>query len=177
MESQALLWEKCVGFHGHACGGLAIGFQAALLAGELLALGFSQDEDAVCVAENDACGVDAVQVLLGCSAGKGNLLFRLRGKQVFTFFNRKTGRGVRLSLRPYPKEVGRGESMAYLLGRPAEELFDCGQPAFPPPEPARIFSSRLCQGCGEKTAENMLRLEDGKTLCLDCCRRYDRFGL
>ena len=28
MEQQAL-WEKCVAFHGHACGGLTIGFQAA----------------------------------------------------------------------------------------------------------------------------------------------------
>lgn len=33
------LWEKCVGFHGHECGGLAIGFKAALYARELLGLG------------------------------------------------------------------------------------------------------------------------------------------
>ena len=30
------LWDKCVAFHGHACGGLAIGFRAALYAMELL---------------------------------------------------------------------------------------------------------------------------------------------
>lgn len=32
------LWEKCVAFHGHECGGLTIGFQAALYAIELLGL-------------------------------------------------------------------------------------------------------------------------------------------
>ena len=26
------LWEKCVKFHGHSCGGLAVGFQAVLYA-------------------------------------------------------------------------------------------------------------------------------------------------
>mgnify|MGYP000335623766 FL=1 len=95
MDRQAL-WDKCVAFHGHACGGLTIGFQAARYAMELLELDFSADEDVVCITENDACGVDAIQVLLGCSVGKGNLLFHLRGKQAFSFYNRKTGKAVRL---------------------------------------------------------------------------------
>ena len=67
-------WEKCVAFHGHACGGLTIGYKAACYAAELLELDFSGDEQLVCIAENDACGVDANQALLGCSVGKGNLL-------------------------------------------------------------------------------------------------------
>lgn len=76
-------WEKCVAFHGHACGGLTIGYKAACYAAELLELDFSGDEQLVCIAENDACGVDAIQALLGCSVGKGNLLFHMRGKQAF----------------------------------------------------------------------------------------------
>ena len=104
MDKQAL-WDKCVAFHGHGCGGLTIGFQAARYAKELLELDFSRDEDVVCISENDACGVDAIQVLLGCSAGKGNLLFHLRGKQAFSFYNRKTGKSVRLVLRPTPEDT------------------------------------------------------------------------
>ena len=50
----------------------------------------SGDEEIVCVSENDACGVDGIQVILGCTAGKGNLLFRLTGKHAYTFYNRKT---------------------------------------------------------------------------------------
>ena len=73
-------WERCAAFHGHKCGGLAIGYQAARLAARLLGVSSPDDEQIVCVSENDACGVDAIQVLLGCSIGKGNLLFRMRGK-------------------------------------------------------------------------------------------------
>ena len=74
------LWEKCIEFHGHSCGGLMIGYKAALYVKELMQIDFSKDEELVCVTENDACGVDAIQVILGCSIGKGNLLFRMRGK-------------------------------------------------------------------------------------------------
>ena len=95
-------WEKCVAFHGHSCGGLSIGYRAAEYAMELLQVGFSDNEQVVCIAENDACGVDAIQVLLGCSIGKGNLLFHMTGKQAFSFYNRATGRSVRLVLKPKP---------------------------------------------------------------------------
>ena len=61
MMDEHTLWERCVAFHGHACGGLTIGFKAALYAAELLELTFSPDEQVVCVSENDACGVDAIQ--------------------------------------------------------------------------------------------------------------------
>jgi formylmethanofuran dehydrogenase subunit E len=30
------IWEKCVAFHGHECGGLTIGYKAALYASELM---------------------------------------------------------------------------------------------------------------------------------------------
>ena len=91
-------WEKCVAFHGQECPGLTIGYRAALYAIDLLELTFSDDEQIVCITENDACGVDAIQVLLGCSVGKGNLLFHMPGKQAFSFYNRKTGKSVRLVL-------------------------------------------------------------------------------
>ena len=62
LEKNKELWERCVAFHGHACGGLAVGYQASLYAMELLGVsGRAQDEELVCVTENDACGVDAVQ--------------------------------------------------------------------------------------------------------------------
>ena len=89
MDDKNVLWEKAVAFHGHVCGGLMIGYKAALYAMKLLELEFSEDEQVVCIAENDACGVDAIQVILGCSVGKGNLLFHMRCKQAFSFYNRK----------------------------------------------------------------------------------------
>ena len=104
------LWNKCTAFHGHACGGLALGFRAACYAMELLELNFSRDEELVCIAENDACGIDAIQVALGCSVGKGNLLFHLSGKQAFNFYCRSTGRSVRLVAREKPAGLTKEES-------------------------------------------------------------------
>ena len=106
-------WEKCVAFHGHQCGGMAIGYQAALYAMDLLDIAFADNEQVVCIAENDACGVDAIQVLLGCSIGKGNLLFHMTGKQAFSFYDRSTGKSVRLVLKPKPAGMTREESFRY----------------------------------------------------------------
>ena len=101
------LWEKCVDFHGHECPGLAIGFRAALQAAEFMGINESNDEELVCVTENDACGVDAIQRLLSCTIGKGNLLYRGTGKMAFSFFERKIGRKIRYCLKPFEKEMER----------------------------------------------------------------------
>ena len=78
------LHARSVEFHGHSCPGLIIGIKAAMYVMELFHEAFSEDEELVCVTENDACGVDAIQSILGCSVGKGNLLFRMRGKHAYT---------------------------------------------------------------------------------------------
>ena len=171
------LWEKCAAFHGHECGGLTIGYKAALYAIELLDLHFSDDEQVVCITENDACGVDAIQVILGCSVGKGNLLFHLRGKQAFSFYNRTTGRSVRLVLKDRPQGMSRQESFAYYQSLAPWDIFAVKETIITLPESARLFQSIKCENCGETTAENMIRLENGKKLCLDCFNAYSRFNV
>ena len=173
VNKEDMLWEKCAAFHGHVCGGLAIGFKASLYALELLCAGRAEDEELVCVSENDACGVDAVQVLTGCTAGKGNLLFHMTGKQAFNFYERKSGRSFRLILRPY-QSSSREESFRHLRYSDYHDLFDVMPTKIELPEMARIFQSVVCDGCGEKTAENHIHLENGKKLCPDCFQRYDR---
>ena len=137
----------------------------------------SPDEQLVCVSENDACGVDGIQAILGCTAGKGNLLFRPRGKQVFTFFVRETGEGLRIALKPFPKEMGQRQRIDYILNAPAGEVFSLSAPAFPMPERARLFQSVVCTSCGEAAAEPYVRLQQGKMVCLDCFSQDDREGL
>ena len=91
------LWDTCVTFHGHGCGGLAVGFRAVLYAWELFGSGrAAEDEEIVCVAETDACGVDAIQALMSCTVGKGNLIFNLQGKNAFSFYRRSDGKSFRL---------------------------------------------------------------------------------
>ena len=180
------IWEKCVAFHGHECGGLTIGYKAALYAIELLKLAsgdnrhdicISDDEQIVCVAENDACGVDAIQVILGCSIGKGNLLFHMRGKQAFSFYNRNTGESVRLVMKKKPDGMTREESFAYYQGCEPKDMFDVKETKIQLPEPARIFDSYECGCCGETTGANWIRLQESEKLCLDCYSSYSRFDV
>ncbi|MGO5113421.1 FmdE family protein [Candidatus Avoscillospira sp. LCP25S3_F1] len=170
--------------HAEGRGGHAVSFvqrfynlsyKAALYAMELLKLEFSDDEQVVCISENDACGVDAIQALLGCSIGKGNLLFHLRGKQAFSFYNRRTGNSVRLVLKPRPEGMSREESFAYLQGKEPKELFEVKPAVITLPEPARLFDSYVCDCCGETTGANWIRLAGDKKLCLDCYPNYNRF--
>lgn len=175
------IWKKCVEFHGHECGGLTIGYKAALYAIELLeiktedGLCVSEDEQIVCISENDACGVDAIQVILGCSVGKGNLLFHMCGKQVFSFYRRSTGKSVRLVLKPRPEGLDKGESFRYYQACSPGEMFDVKETRITLPEKARIFKSIVCSRCGETAAENMMHLQGEEILCRDCYSAYDRF--
>lgn len=169
------LWDKAVAFHGHECPGLAIGVRAALAAMEKLGVGRSADEELVCVAENDACGVDGVQAILGCTAGKGNLLFRNVGKQAFAFFDRKSGRALRVCLKARNHgEMDRAQWKSYLLEAPLEAVFSFSEPQYCLPEEARIFKTLECELCGEGAAEPKMRLQDGLQVCADCFKDYSR---
>lgn len=168
------LWQKCIDFHGHSCGGLAIGFKAALYALELLDAKYSQDEELVCISENDACGVDAIQVITGCSIGKGNLIIRMKGKQAFNFYNRKNNKSIRIYTKERPAGMTKEESLQYRLKSPYELLFAASPAKEEIPVKARIFKNCVCDDCGEVTAEAMMRLQDGKKLCLDCYEPYER---
>lgn len=175
MDETRELWNKAAAFHGHVCGGLTIGYKAALYAIELLGITFSPDEELVCVAENDACGCDAIQAILGCSVGKGNLLFHMTGKQAFSFYNRKTGQSVRLVLRPSEKQMTREESFAHYQNLAPADMFDVKETKITLPERAQLFESCVCDGCGEVTGANWLRLAGDRKLCVDCYHTYDRF--
>ncbi len=97
-------FEDVVDFHGHICPGLALGYRVSMFA--LKELGErALDEGLVAIVENNSCAVDAVQVITGCTFGKGNLIFKDYGKQVYTFIkrpfrNRVTtkGDGIRISV-------------------------------------------------------------------------------
>lgn len=161
-------WNDCVAFHGHQCGGLTIGYKASLYAAELLKLEFSDDEQVVCITENDACGVDAISVMLGCTAGKGNLLFHIRGKSAYSFYNRKTGQSVRLVLKPRPEGITKEESFAYYQNCEPEEMFNVKETTVCLPEKAQLFESFPCDCCGETTGSKWIRFSGGKKLCIDC---------
>ncbi|MBQ4234531.1 MAG: TraR/DksA C4-type zinc finger protein [Firmicutes bacterium] len=171
------LWERVIAFHGHICPGVTIGYRAAIYASKLLGLKFSEDEEVVCISENDACGVDAIQVILGCSAGKGNLLFHLRGKSAYTFYERTGGKSARLVLNRPPRRMSRQEALKYYHELPDEDMFSVGPARIPLPEPAKNFDSYVCEECGELTGSNWIRIVNGRKLCMDCAGEYNRFNV
>ena len=93
-------FTACVQFHGHTCPGLAIGFQAATTLMKRLDVRKAPDEELLAIVETDACGADAIQVMTGCTFGKGNFIFRNYGKHAFSLMDRGKQKGIRVCLLP-----------------------------------------------------------------------------
>lgn len=187
-------FEEAARFHGHTCPGLAFGFRVACAALRELGINRSEDEELVAVVENDSCAVDAIQVLTGCTFGKGNLIFRDHGKQVYTFFKRSSGEALRIAVewQPPPEtpaeqaawerfsagdrspetvalvEARKAAKMREVLNTPEAELFQITRPQMLPPSPARILQSLRCERCGEKVMESRSRKVGDNALCIPC---------
>jgi len=167
-----MTYDEIVRFHGHRCPGLAMGYRMASAGLEALESVRAEDEELVSIVENDACGVDALQCLTGCTFGKGNLVFRDYGKPVYTIYSRATGRGVRVVYHGAgtPKEA-RADRRAYeewVLSAPQEEMLSVTPVSVPEPEPARSVRSAICPLCGEAVMETRVRDLGGKTVCIPC---------
>ena len=196
MCKEKTLWEKSVEFHGHACPGLSMGYRASMEALDRLNQERSQDEELVAIVETDACGVDAVQVVTGCTFGKGNLIYKDLGKQAFTFGVRGRDKGIRVVLKygamnnlaprgwsDLRQKVFSGEAENYereqfdelqrqmtqnLLEVPFEEIMEMQQVNLELPEKARIYDTVQCKRCGEGVMEPRTRAEKDGYVCLDC---------
>lgn len=190
-------FNEAVAFHGHTCGGLAMGYKACELAIEKLGLSFSEDEEVVCITETDSCTVDAIQVVLGCTAGKGNLFINNWGKNAFSFYRRDNDTSIRLVANPEcmpvnsemaelrPKvfsgkatqeEIDRFHTLSHLgieniLNTPAANMFLVKEATEPLPGHARIYNNVICSICGEQVAEGLAPVIDGKHVCIPCLRK------
>ena len=163
-------YKNIVEFHGHECPGLAMGFRMATAAMDALNSLRSEDEEIVAIVENNACGVDALQCLTGCTFGKGNLIFRDYGKHVYTLFSRKTGKGIRVNYhgKGTPEGISREQMIEYLLKADESEILDLKNVTIEEPEPARIYKSIKCDICGEGVMETRIRNINGKNVCIPC---------
>ena len=91
-----MTYAEIVKFHGHECPGLAIGYRMASAGMKAIGSLRAEDEEIVSIVEKDACGVDALQCITGCTFGKGNLIFHDYGKHVYTIYSRSLRKGVRV---------------------------------------------------------------------------------
>ena len=128
---QPRTWEDCVFFHGHECGGLAIGYQASRYAIELLDIEFEEGERIHCIAEGNGCPLDGIQVMLGCTIGKGNLELRPTEARGYNFYNLTTGESARLTLKQLP-DMERSKMKEFLLQMTYRYLFDISKTELTP---------------------------------------------
>ncbi|HPP78910.1 FmdE family protein [Methanospirillum sp.] len=186
-------YDEVVEFHGHSCGGLASGFRVAVAAMKALGVERPKDEELVTIAETNACGVDAIQFITGCTAGKGNLIIHDYGKHAFTFYCRKSNKAVRVvtcldgfmpeemhALRPKvfsgqatEEEKARYQELAHqgvhaILAAPEEKILKITYVDIKPPQKAIMYQSIPCECCGEMVADGKTRELDGKRVCMPC---------
>lgn len=193
-------WERSVDFHGHACMGLVMGYRVAEAALRALEHIRAEDEELVAIVENDSCAVDAIQLITGCTVGKGNMILRDFGKQAYTFVLRNQNKAIRITVispsgekyetlmalrqkffagdasaeeKTLFQEIN-GELLKDYLTRPLEEICKVVEIDYDLPQKARIFPSVNCSCCGEKVMEPRARLKNGKPACIPCAEKYDR---
>lgn len=190
-------FKKCQVFHGHICPGLAIGYRAAMAAMAWLQEKRSADEEIVAIVETDACMVDAVQVITGCTFGKGNFICKDYGKLAFTLLSRHTGRGVRIVFKGETaapdnehmtlirkkisgeisdKEQERFQHLHFkrsclILDAPLEDLFTIRETTMRLPDKATIEPSISCPECGEPVMQSKMEKVGERLLCRGCIEK------
>ena len=187
-------FRKCIDFHGHLCPGLSMGYRASIEGMEWLRAKRASDEEIIAIVETDACGADAVQVITGCTFGKGNFIYKDHGKMAFTFLKRGTGEGVRIVLkadtvpankrhtdlikkiqtdaateseREEFKKLHQKRSFA-ILEKPVENLFNVKEVQMELPPKAKIEHSNPCERCGEPVMASKLIEVNGLMICRGC---------
>ncbi len=187
--------KKCIEFHGHLCPGLIYGYMVSKAAMDLLKLSRSRDEEVVAISENDSCAVDALQILLGTSIGKGNLILKDYGKNVYTVLNRQNKKAYRFSRKKHYQYQGKpkGEfsqldaaissgrateedkrrhkmlKSADLLQRSFDDIFSTEKVDCVMPPYAPLARSEACAACGEMTmSTKMVETENGEHVCIPC---------
>jgi len=185
--------ELAIQFHGHICPGLLMGIRAAEFAQKHLGVSQDYDEELLAVTETNSCGVDAIQAILGCTFGKGNLIFKDYGKNVYTIASREKNRAVRIAQKF--KDNHDPDSMRYrqlnhqanlteeevtekenllavifekIMSAPFEEIFNWQEVEFQFPEKAQIYPTVQCLICGEGVMEPRATKTEQGFICPTC---------
>ncbi len=194
--------KQCVSFHGHLCPGLVYGYRVARESEKMLKIRRSRDEEVVAVCENDSCAVDALQVLLGTTAGKGNLIIQDYGKNAYTIISREKRKAYRFVKKTFyeyqgafPKVFEELDAKAAagtasqsdwkklkhlkamdLLNRPFQEIFSVSEIKYQEPPHAKLARSAPCVQCGEMTMITKMITARGQKRCIPCSEKIKNKG-
>ncbi len=187
--------KNCIKFHGHLCPGLIYGYIVSKEAIRLHKVSRSTDEEIVAICENDSCSIDAFQIILGTTAGKGNLIIQDYGKNAYTIINRSSNKAFRFSRKNSYKYKGKHQKEFMelenafssgtankdqrkrqkmlksldLLEKPFDDVFHTENADIKIPSYAPLARSVACSICGEMTMETkMTKTSNGQLACIPC---------
>lgn len=184
-------------FHGHKCPAMPMGLRAGLAAMKALGVERSKDKELFVESETGkghaaGCFLDGIMTATGCTYGKSNIQKLYYNKMAFTLIDAKTGRAVRVSLKPefFEKAVNSPFVQERKKGVPPQDI----PAAITNPLVERIlglpesdflmisdifrkevkkgaanFEVKRCAKCGEAVfTDKLTTAADGKLLCIPC---------
>jgi formylmethanofuran dehydrogenase subunit E len=183
--------------HGHKCPAMPLGLRAGAIAMNRLGVERSQDKNLLALVElgDDHCSHcmgDGVQMVTGCTFGKGNIKQLGYGKFGLTLVDRATGRAVRVvplaeaqvqikrtpffqsyRLKGVPASKVPDEIVDPLIERvfdiPEDGLFKVGEVFdYEAPATAENFHSFICSRCGDMVVEPYGRIVGSHPVCIPC---------
>jgi formylmethanofuran dehydrogenase subunit E len=183
--------------HGHKCPAMPLGLRAGALAMNRLGVERSSDKTLLALVElGDAhcshCFGDGVQMVTGCTYGKGNIRQLGWGKFGLTLVDRTTNRAVRVvplaeaqlqnkktsffqdyRMKGVPPSRVPDEVVAPLiekvLSAPEDALFSVSDVFdFEATGGDETFESVVCDRCGEMVVERYARVVGEQTVCIPC---------
>lgn len=190
-------YEAGLVLHGHKCPAMPMGLRVGAAA--LNALGVERAKDgqleAIVELGEDHCATcfaDGVQMITGCTFGKGNIRKSNLGKWGVTVVDRKTGRTIRVAPKAeamlankqskffsdyrekgipasqVPEEIV-APMVEKVMNAPAEALLKVGEITQTEVKMGKhSFDGFVCAHCGEMVAEPYGRLHGDQKLCIPC---------
>jgi len=197
MENLEEVLETGITFHGHRCPAMPMGLKAGLAAMKALGVERSKDKELFVESETGkghaaGCFLDGIMTATGCTYGKSNIVKRYYNKMAFTLIDQKTGRAVRVSLKPDffekalqspfvqkrkagvpPQDIEPDIAdplINRIIGLDEAEFLDIGDVHPVDVKQGKgVFEAKRCETCGELTFVNKLRVKgDGSLVCIPC---------
>lgn len=197
MTSPQMFLEPGMILHGHKCPAMPMGLRVGAAALNKLGVERAKDGQLMALVElgEDHCATcfaDGVQMITGCTFGKGNIKKLNYGKWGLTLIDKKSGRAVRVSPKAQAmaankqsdffkkyREKGVPASQVpaevvdplvqRVMGAPEEQLLNVGEVfEYKWVDAPHSFDSFVCEVCGEMTAEIYGRVLGDKKVCIPC---------
>ncbi len=184
-------------FHGHKCPAMPLGLRVGAAA--MNALGVERATDGHILAILDlgenhcaTCFADGIQVITGCTFGKGNIKRTHKGKWAVTLVDKKNGTAVRVT--PKAEAMAANKKSAFfadyrekgipasavppeiseplvesVMAQPDEAILIVSEVfAYEHRDAPHSFDSFVCDECGEMVVMQYGRVKGEKKICMDC---------